>query len=95
MDFKWKTSFFERLGTCSIDNEYREKWIEYSPSVKNTEGVPAKLDFDYFLIFVSIVFIILTCAAGVGVYHLYDLYVYWYPDHLFHHQRFIETFHLW
>ena len=95
MEFKWKSSVFSRAGTVSIDSEEKEKYIKLSPTVDNLIGVAPTIDIDFVLIFISICSLIVTAFLGVGVYHLYDLYVHWYPDHLFHHQRFIETFHLW
>ena len=83
------------MGTVSIDSEEREKYIKLSPSVDNLSGVAPTLDIDFVLIFIGICSLIFTVILGVGVYYLYDLYVHWYPDHLFTHQRYIETFHLW
>ena len=95
MEYKLRSTVFSHIGTVSIDNEDREKWLKISPTVDDLSEISPTLDIDCSLIFLCLLSIILTVAGGVGVYYLYDLYVYWYPDHLFTHQRFIETYHLW
>ena len=92
MEFKWRSNVFDRFGTTSLDAELRKECLAYNPSIKNLKGVPPIVDFDFVLISISLLVIIFVGAAGVGIYHLYDLWIHNYPDHLYTHQRYIETY---
>ena len=95
MEYKSMSTVYPRLGTTSLDTENREYWLRVSPSIDDLDGVPPTLDIDFVLIFICFCTVILTAVAGVGIYYLYDHYAHWYPDHLYTHQRYIETYQLW
>ena len=93
-EFKWRSNVFAMIGTTSLDTELRKECLDYNPSIKKLEGVPPIVDIDFMLIFISLLTILFVALAGVGIYHLYDIYIHIYPDHLYTHQRYVETYHL-